>query len=396
MLVDRRSSRTRGSSASLFVAQALLLVAAAARIVAKQPAADPDDDAVERLTADLKDNLKAQLRAREFNSAAIAHQLQQSYAKLRFAGRRQGTNDTLVKEDTIDVSNFQCSSCLFQEDANGIRSLRPIVAMFMADEKVCNNAKALALLKKQGLTLDACNYRKTAIPECFVAENWDSGWICEVTHGMFRDMGVSVIAKTKANTTVPTSVYNGPSSFTRCVYEVKLEQVDLCVGDFWETAQRRALAPFTSAVDLDSMKLITMPMGGLAAAQGYSPWLSDNSLLWTWTMPFAWEVWVTSVGMIVLAALSMWAVEQGHEQYHEPGVKHYDGYWAFPYKLWLATMGIMHRPPIRAVVEGHASDVKDAFGRQRQAATWAGECGKAPDPTDPRSLADRAGPCLNM
>ena len=79
MLVDRRSSRTRGSSASLFVAQALLLVAAAARIVAKQPAADPDDDAVERLTADLKDNLKAQLRAREFNSAAIAHQLQQSW-----------------------------------------------------------------------------------------------------------------------------------------------------------------------------------------------------------------------------------------------------------------------------------------------------------------------------
>ena len=85
---------------------------------------------------------------------------------------------------------------------------------------------------------------------------------------------------------------------------------------------------------------------------------------------------MTSVGMIVLAALSMWAVEQGHEQYHEPGVKHYDGYWAFPYKLWLATMGIMHRPPIRAVVEGHASDVKDAFGRQRQAATWAGESGK--------------------
>jgi hypothetical protein len=245
--------------------------------------------------------------------------------------------------------------------------------MFMDDERTCHNPTAAKLLENQGLTLDACNFRKTAIPECFVADNWDSGWICQVTHGIFRDMGLPVIAKTQANSTVPLSVYAGSSAYTRCVYEVKTQAVDVCIGNFWETAERRALVPFTTAIDVDKMYLISMPKGGLDAVTKYSPWLPDSSLLWTWTLPFEWEVWLASVVTILVAALSMWAVELGREQYREPGAKYFDGSWALPYKLWLAALGTLHRPPTCAVVEEHASsDVNEPFARPKQAVTWAG------------------------
>ncbi len=332
------------------------MVAAAAMIAAKQPDSD-ENDVVEQLAVDLKGNIKAQLQ-----------QLQHGLATSTNSGRRQGVNDT-VPADTIAISDFQCKSCLFTEDG----TLRPIIAMFMDKERACTNPTAAKLLEKRGLTLDACNFRKTAIPECFVADNWDSGWICEVTHGIFRDMGLPVIAKTKANTTVPLSVYGGSSAYTRCVYEVQTQAVDVCIGDFWETAQRRALVPFTTSIDVDKMYLITMPKGGLDAITKHSLWLPDSSLLWTWTLPFEWEVWLASVVTILVAALSMWAVELGREQYREPGAKYYDGSWAFPYKLWLAALGTMHRPPTCAVVEEHASsDVKEPFARPKQAVTWAG------------------------
>ncbi len=76
-----------------------------------------------------------------------------------------------------------------------------------------------------------------------------------------------------------TSVYKGSSSFTRCVWEVSLGNVvsrnlpplaavrsadskrpwpqDLCVGDFWETQERRSIATFTTAIDVDRFMLVT-------------------------------------------------------------------------------------------------------------------------------------------
>jgi len=219
--------------------------------------------------------------------------------------------------------------------------------MFMSDPVTCNNFRAVAKLEKMGLTLDACNYRRTAIPECFVAENWDSGWVCKVMHEIFRDMGAVVIAKTKANTTVPTSVYSGPSSFTRCVYEVKLQQVDICVGDFWETLQRRSISGFTSALDLDVMSLASMPKGGKATTLRQSPWFPDNSLMLTWAEPYTWQVWLTYFGMSIFAAVMLCLVEMGYYHWHEPGAKYHQGHWAVPYKAFQAIAGIMHRPPLR-------------------------------------------------
>jgi hypothetical protein len=362
-----RRRSTRGPAQTRRATRALLVVAAAAMIAAKQPDSD-EHDVVEQLAVDLKDSIREQLRAGRFNSDAIGQQLQHALAKTTNSGRRQGVNGTLPA-DIIAISDFQCKSCLFTEEG----TLRPIIAMFMDDESTCHNPTAAKLLENRGLTLDACNFRKTAIPECFVADNWDSGWICQVTHGIFRDMGLPVIAKTQANSTVPLSVYSGSSAYTRCVYEVKTQAVDVCIGNFWETAERRALVPFTTAIDVDKMYLISMPKGGLDAVTKYSPWLPDSSLLWTWTLPFEWEVWLASVVTILVAALSMWAVELGREQYREPGAKYYDGSWAFPYKLWLAALGTLHRPPTCAVVEEHASsDVNEPFARPKQAVTWAG------------------------
>jgi hypothetical protein len=41
------------------------------------------------------------------------------------------------------------------------------------------------------------------------------------------------------------------------VWEIKLGNVDLCVGDFWETAERRQLTPMTSSLAFDLFLLIS-------------------------------------------------------------------------------------------------------------------------------------------
>ena len=281
--------------------------------------------------------------------------------QLKQSGRRQAANlsETPVP-DGISVADFQCKNCITDQFGDP----RPIVAMYMSGGGMCENFVAAQKLEKMGLTLDACNYRRTAVPECFVAENWNTGWVCKVMHEIFRDMGAVIIAKTKANTTVTSSVYSGPSSYTRCVYEIQLKQVDICVGDFWETEQRRAISAFTSALDLDTMKLTSMPKGGKSFVLRQSPWFDDNSLLWTWAEPFTWEVWLTYFGMTIFAAGMLCMVEMGYYHWHEPGAKYHQGHWAVPYKAFQALLGALHRPPLRV------GTYKD--NRFEHAVSWAG------------------------
>jgi len=50
---------------------------------------------------------------------------------------------------------------------------------------------------------------------------------------ILSNLGPDVIALTRANFTAESrAVYKGSSSFTRCVWEVKLGHVDLCVGEY--------------------------------------------------------------------------------------------------------------------------------------------------------------------
>ena len=96
--------------------------------------------------------------------------------------------------------------------------------------------------------------------------------------------GSNIIAMTGANFTSstdpknPASVYHGASSFTRCVWEVHLGNAvrvtsrfspqrravsernpqDVCVGDFWETAERRAISTFSTVIGVDHFLLVSM------------------------------------------------------------------------------------------------------------------------------------------
>ena len=36
-----------------------------------------------------------------------------------------------------------------------------------------------------------------------------------------------------------------------------LGTVDLCVGDFWETSERRRIAPMTASIDIDVFSLVS-------------------------------------------------------------------------------------------------------------------------------------------
>jgi hypothetical protein len=71
------------------------------------------------------------------------------------------------------------------------------------------------------------------------------------------DMGVNVVVLTKANFSAAAMAAPTSSSFTRCVWDVKYGNVDLCIGDFWSTPERRNLSSFTTAIDSDSFNLFT-------------------------------------------------------------------------------------------------------------------------------------------
>ena len=180
-------------------------------------------------------------------------------------------------------------------------------------------------------------------------------------------LDAQVIAKTRANTTVTAAVYSGQSSFTRCVYEVKLQQVDLCLGEFWETDERRSITPFTSSIDMDTMLLVSMGRESL--------WLDDGSLLWVWAAPFSWQVWLTSLAMLMFSALMFNAVEYGYDDWGGGGgddahSKMHHGPWLLVYQFYQSLIGIWHRTPIRAGFyldhEGHH------FKGQEHAVSWAG------------------------
>ena len=261
--------------------------------------------------------------------------------------------------DGIEVADYRCVACL--KDRFG--TTLPVRVMYISDEtraRACNNLVADGKLKRMGRTLDACNDPRKAIPECFVESNWDTGWICKVMHEVFRDMGAEVVVKTRANTTVTSQTYSGGSPFTRCVHEVKLGQVDLCIGEFWETSERRNLTAFTSTIDSDSMLLVSRPRS--------MRWLKDGSLLWVWADPFSWQVWVACLGTTILASLLFWAVELGYNDWPGAGgddenIRSHRGLSALLHRFYLMLLGILHRSPIRAGITHESKSFPCFVGR---------------------------------
>ena len=81
---------------------------------------------------------------------------------------------------------------------------------------------------------------------------------------------------------------------------VKQGEADMCVGDFWETFERRALVSFSSPFADDYLQLVTT---GIASDQ--FTWART----WKVFSPFSPAVWVTTFAWCLLAALFIFIAE---------------------------------------------------------------------------------------
>lgn len=119
-------------------------------------------------------------------------------------------------------------------------------------------------------------------------------------------------------TEVPVSpeskAFSPKSSFTACVHMVALNATDLCVGNFWPTADRQRLTSFTVPIYSDDFRLI------VAKANATKGW--DASDLGRPFTPFSPMTWLC-IGLSTLYFGSvMWLVEAGHNQVHARRERH--------------------------------------------------------------------------
>jgi len=231
--------------------------------------------------------------------------------------------------DAATTTSFKCSDC--PKEADG----RPLAVriMFVDVAPAVVNPKAKAAADKLGRAY-SCDDPKLAVPECFVWQNWEEGWVGEFTNTFLLKLNMNVTTLTRANFSKEVyEVYKGGSSYTRCVWEVRLGNVDLCVGDFWETEQRRGIAPFASAMDSDVLKLGTLSLGSSEAIRLDS--IFD---------PFTPNVWAVNLVMIFVSAMCLWLVETTTEMnsdYEDQLKAHVrlNWYQGMSKSLWMGMMG---------------------------------------------------------
>jgi hypothetical protein len=193
--------------------------------------------------------------------------------------------------------------CLRGADNNPLT----VRVLFMDKAFVTSNPAAVAKVNSLGkdyVPATTCDKTETAVPECFEFENWNGGWVGAYMHQVLKDLGVKVIAMTKANFSAKAMSVNTSSSFTRCVHEVKFGNVDLCVGDFWETPERRNLAPFTAPIDSDFFTLYTTLNESAKANPPFDPQMFLNIFL-----PFDNSVWLLLVVTVVVCTVAKLIVQ---------------------------------------------------------------------------------------
>jgi hypothetical protein len=102
-------------------------------------------------------------------------------------------------------------------------------------------------------------------PFSFVAENWQSGWLGQFMWGVFSNqLGLKsddIVAMTTLNFTGATSpknktsVYQGASSYTRCVWEVKIgNAVSAAIISCTPQKSHRAIGGRTSALPISGRR----------------------------------------------------------------------------------------------------------------------------------------------
>eukprot|EP00291_Cryptomonas_curvata_P018852 CAMPEP_0172168344 /NCGR_PEP_ID=MMETSP1050-20130122/10082_1 /TAXON_ID=233186 /ORGANISM="Cryptomonas curvata, Strain CCAP979/52" /LENGTH=445 /DNA_ID=CAMNT_0012839249 /DNA_START=284 /DNA_END=1621 /DNA_ORIENTATION=+ len=162
-----------------------------------------------------------------------------------------------------------------------------------------------------------------AQPECFVASNWQSGWVGALLLDVFHSMGLQdehIEAMTQLNFSGATDPHNrsgvffgGVSAFTRCVWEVQLGHADMCIGDFWETYERRSIATFTTAMLVDKFTIVTIPDPDSNTEVGIPRTFPVQSFFKIFE-PFDAEVWALTVTMLIFGGLCMYFVEHDFDR----------------------------------------------------------------------------------
>lgn len=205
-------------------------------------------------------------------------------------------NTTAVSTTPPPASDtYACKNCIY----------RPVRAMYLYSGDTTENMAAPG-------NGSMCDDPATATRECFEWKNWNSGWVGALLANVFAELNPpEIIAMTRANFSEEVyDVYTGGSSYTRCVYEIRLDNVDVCVGDFWETEQRRKLVPFSSQMLGDSMNIVSVPRGFKASSTSSEGQQVDWSILYRNVLqPFSNEAWYILLGMIVYGGILMWVCE---------------------------------------------------------------------------------------
>ena len=215
------------------------------------------------------------------------------------------------------LKTYDCASlppgvpCLLNPDGTSMK----IRVKYIDELDVVTNPVAKSKVQSMGRTYSTsvtCDSADTAVPECFVFENWNGGWIGSFMHSVLKDLNVDILAVTTANTSTATKLaHPGVSSYMLCIWEVRSGEVDLCVGDFWETPDRRNLTGFTASLDPDTFSLYTMPSPNL------QPKFQTTNLLGIFA-PFDGAVWLLLMISILFFAFGLWIVEGSNDSKDYP------------------------------------------------------------------------------
>lgn len=99
------------------------------------------------------------------------------------------------------------------------------------------------------------------------------------------------------------------SSFTACVLDVKVGNVDLCVGNFWVTAERLALINFVQPFSEDKLYLVV---------QNDAVPETFGDLLYKPLKPFQPELWLMVVAYMIFTSFITVFLDAHSDDYENP------------------------------------------------------------------------------
>ena len=91
------------------------------------------------------------------------------------------------------------------------------------------------------------------------------------------------------------------SSFTACVHEVALGATDMCIGNFWMTAERLSLASFSPPLYDDEFRLIVKEDKEIDYWQ----------MIYTPALPFTFSAWMYIIVIVMYCSIALFIINKG-------------------------------------------------------------------------------------